>query len=849
MSKLTSLPVDESLDEIIEKLKSHSSIVVSAAPGAGKTTRIPPALVKTLCSRFTNQQQDRATPINQQKILVLEPRRVAALAAATRIAEENGWALGKEVGYQVRFENKTSSETQLIFLTEALLSKKISADPELSDVSCVILDEFHERSIHVDLALGLLKELQELSRPDLKIVVMSATLDATKLSEYLGQAPIIQVPGKTFPLEVNLSTETQLLQTNYNFIDRVVETIKKAWATSTTKKDILVFLPGIGEIARVKEKLSDWSHTQGLQLMELHGSLQLAQQKEVLQSSSKPKIVLTTNIAESSLTLNGMDTVVDSGLARRMIFHSRSGLSRMETGRISKASATQRAGRACRQYPGRVFRMWAKMDELSMPDFDVAEIHRVDLTETLLSLAGQGLTDFRSFSWFDPPQTQRLELAIFQLKSWGCLDEKNQITDLGKKILKIPLHPRLARLFIACDELGQSKLGADLCTLISEKDILPHTATSHSSHSGIECDLQLRLDLFNSHRDRYPHLHKISDQIEKLGQKPRQKAPADLHDFIQTALLAAYADRLCRRRRPEEPSAVMIGGKGAKLSEKSFVKRAEYFVALDLAEGLDQNEAIVSKASAISKEKILKTFSNKSEKSVQIQFDSKTQKLTKTEFRHYQGLPLEEPRQVPLTAEEAQEYLPDLALSRWDELLRKNEALAHWVSRFEYFIRKYENKNNVELDEELKSSALKSACFGEKKLEALWEKDLIYHFESQLPSNIIQDFHQSCPSHLEVPTGTRCKISYYPDKDPSLEVRLQEVFGWSETPTIMNGKVRITLHLLAPNYRPVQVTQDLASFWKNGYPEVRKELRSRYPKHSWPDDPLTAPAVAKGRRR
>jgi ATP-dependent helicase HrpB len=820
---MISLPIDGQLEKILEALRNNQNLVLSAAPGAGKTTRLPPRLLE----------------LTDKKVLVLEPRRIAAVASASRIADEKGWRLGDEVGYQIRFDSQVSKNTRLIFLTEALLNRKVVSDPELSDIGIVVLDEFHERSQHVDLALGLLKEMQELSRPDLKVVVMSATLKAEPIAEFLGSTQIIQVPGQSHPLDIQYLKTAQKLQTGPDFIKVVTDQIRQSMGFLKMGEHALVFLPGVGEIERVFMALETWAIEKQILLLKLHGNLSLEEQRTVLAPSTESKVILATNIAESSLTIDGVRQVIDSGLQRRASLHPKTGFPQLEIARISKSSATQRAGRAARQAPGKCFRLWSSMDELSMPSEETAEILRVELSEALLFLASQGVRDFKQFSWFERPNPDQIDKASRHLRILGALTDRNELTELGKKLLSLPLPPRLGKLLLRAGEMGIAKTGASIAALLLERDILG----KRSYDSQFECDLLLRLDLLE--RGSYPFVDRVIRQL--LKQVPSNTVSGKANpDQIRRLLLDIYSDQLCRRRKPEEPRAVMIGGRGVVLEPTSQVRHSEFFVAISVMEGLSNSETRASLACGIPKEMLLELgqFESKS----WIEFDEKSEKFLQLTAQALSlpaigALPLSEVRTQPAKAADAQALLGEIAFEHRELIFGKNEKLKSWWQRFQLWLQ----ISGVEplMDSQLKE-IFSEASFGENSLSALYEKDLVYYFESKLPSVELSRFHSQCPEFLQVPSGSRIRVDYSGTK-PQLEVRLQEVFGLSETPKIANGKLALTLVLLGPNYRPVQVTQDLASFWKNGYPEVRKEMRARYPKHSWPDDPLTAQAVAKGR--
>ncbi|MDG0815617.1 ATP-dependent helicase HrpB [Bdellovibrio svalbardensis] len=836
------LPVDEFIPQIQTRLSEGNNLVITAAPGAGKTTRLPPALLD----------------IVEKKIIVLEPRRMAAIAAAHRIAEERGWTVGEEVGYQVRFANKTSAKTRLIFMTEALLARQMIDDPELSDVDLVILDEFHERSMHVDLALGLLRELQELGR-DIKLLVMSATLEAEKISAYLGNSPVVSVPGKLFELEVIYQKNHQVLQTSPAFYENLFSTVKEA--QGKTSKDILVFLPGVGEIERAKDNLSSWCEGRNIELVPLHGSLGIEEQRKALQKGSRQRIILSTNIAESSVTLDGVNTVIDSGLAKNMKQDYRTGFSRLELGRISLSSAIQRSGRAARQFPGICYRLWNKMDELSFTKSEVAEIQRVDLTESLLFLAAQGVADFQNFTWFEKPNSIAIEKALQYLRLAKALDGKNKITDSGRKILHFPLPVRLAKLMLVALERGSSELGADLAGILQERDFLRREAISSFLGDKTECDITVRLDLLQQFRKsgKAPReasffalqtVEQSTRQILSLGKKmvPGKAAQAEPNNLeLRTLLLKAFPDRLCRRRGNSD-RALMVGGRGVKLQNETLVKSSEFFVALNGVEGSSDAETIVSLACGFSKDFILSHFKDEIQKVRDVTFIEEKGQFFIREYKSLFGLPLEEPSLLPASQQEVSEKLPQVLVEKWDLVLKNNEKLAQWWERVEFF-KRHEGLSFESEIPELKLEAFAQACMGESKMQTVFEKDLAFFFENVFPQDFVHTLRKELPDRIEVPSGSKIKIIYPEDKAPYLEVRIQEVFGLQETPKLLFGKIPVTFHLLGPNFRPVQVTANLESFWKNGYPEVRKELRIKYPKHQWPEDPADGTPEAKGRRR
>jgi ATP-dependent helicase HrpB len=850
--KLVVLPIDSFIPEVQKQLSIGQNLVITASPGAGKTTRLPPALLS----------------IVSKKIIVLEPRRMAAIAAAHRIAEECGWTVGNEVGYQVRFANKTSAKTRLIFMTEALLAKQMLDDPELNDVDLVILDEFHERSLHVDLALGLLRELQELGCP-IKILVMSATLEADKISIYLGNCPTMTVPGKLFNLDLIYQKNSQSLKTFPAFYENLVSTIKQA--QGKTPRDILVFLPGVGEIQRAQEALKDWADLQSIELMPLHGSLNLDDQRRALKKGSKQRILLSTNIAESSVTLDGVDTVIDSGLAKSMKQDYRTGFSRLELGRISLSSAIQRAGRSARQYPGFCYRLWNKTDELSFNKCDVAEIQRSDLTESILFLSAQGVRDFQNFTWFEKPNAMAIEKAVQFLKLTKAIDADFKITSTGRKILHFPLSVRLANLMLVASELALNPLGANLAAILQEKDFLRRDSVSNFIGDKTECDIAVRLDILSAFQKSgksareanflgLQTVNQSAEQILTVSKKislpndsgvPKNQRhsndPSDDPAALKTLLLKSYPDRLCRRRGISD-RALMVGGRGVKLQADSLVKSSEFFVALNGVEGNSDAETLVNLACGFSKEFILWNFKDEIKKTREVIYIEEKGQFFIQEFKSIYGLPLEEPSLSPASASDVEAKLPQILHDQWSLVLKNNEELSHWWDRVQFY-KQQEGLNFESKLPELILEAFTQAALGENKLQNVFSKDLVYFFELVFPKDFIQILKKELPDKILVPSGSKIKVHYPLDKAPYLQVRIQEVFGMSETPKVFFEKKPLTFHLLGPNFRPMQVTANLESFWKNGYPEVRKELRIKYPKHQWPENPEDGIPEAKGKRK
>lgn len=799
------LPIDSFLPSLTASLKQKNALILKAEPGAGKTTRLPAALLAQ----------------TTKKILVLEPRRMAAVGAAHRVADEQNLRLGKDVGYHVRLDAKFENSTRLIFLTEALLIKRLQKDPELSDVECVILDEFHERSIHTDLSLVLLKELQELSRPDLKIVAMSATLDTKKLAEYLSQAGVFEVPGKTFPLEIITQKSSQVLNTSWQFIEHVENSVRMALKSPATSGDILVFLPGLSEIERLSDKLSDLS----VSVLKLHGSLPLEQQRDVLKKSDRRRVILSTNVAESSVTIDGVDTVIDSGLARKMAYDHRLGTSELLVARISAASAAQRAGRAARQKNGVCYRLWNQFDETSMPPFEVPQILQAPLEETVLTLAAMGLRQPQSLSWFEAPPEKNLKAALVELQNLNALSQDNELTPLGKRLAELPLPPRLGKLFLVASERGFAAAGAVMACLLAERDLFDQSFASSNSES----DILDRLDILASQPRgvKFERLLKVAKELE-----PFQTVKIPSRDVLDEILWTVFADHLCRRREAGSNNALWISGRGTQLHKNSKVTKSPFFLSLQMA-AVNNSDPVVFLAHGLSTAFVKDKLKSAAVLKTTFSFDKDTGVIWAYEGLCYQGLFLEEPRKRKASNEEAKPHFEDILKTEGIEFLFRNEAFKKWWGRLKTF----EKLKDQELLKETEiEGAIGDIAYSMASVADLAEMNLIYFFEQRLDGKMKSEFEKALPDSLTAPNGKTFTLEYSED-GAKIELKLQHAFGWLETPKIAGGQIPLTVVLLAPNQRPTAITKDLKSFWQNGYKDVRKDLRARYPKHAWPEDP------------
>ncbi|WP_428939400.1 ATP-dependent helicase HrpB [Fontivita pretiosa] len=823
---MTPLPIDEHIPRILGQLRQSRALVVVAEPGAGKTTRIPPAIVKS----------DLLGP-EHPNLVMLQPRRVAARAAAMRIAAENDWHIGQEVGWHVRFDRRLTSRTRLRVLTEGILTRQLIEDPFLQGVGAVVLDEFHERSIHTDLTIALLREVRQTVRPDLMIVVMSATLDAAPVAGFLGDCPIIEVPGRTYPIQI----EHVAVASGQPLPQRVAEATEHVrWRE---EGNILVFLPGVQEINRTAREIASVADRGRFRVFPLHGSLPPEQQNRALEPCPQRKIILATNIAETSLTIEGVRVVIDSGLARVAGYDPQRGLDRLDLKRISKASARQRAGRAGRTAPGLCIRLYSEKEFHAMPDFELPEIRRVDLAGTVLALHAWGKPDPRSFAWFEAPPEATIASAERLLEMLGAI-ERGKITKLGQQMVSLPVHPRLARLLIAAVEQDMLTEGAAVAALLSEKDIAPDDRVLETQAAS---DLFVRLELIESN----PQVARLRDELIRIGGTITRPAIPRHHDREEAMLrlaLVGYPDRVCRRRATDPSAGVMVGGGGVRLAAESVVRQHEFFVALEARQDdrSPTREALVRIASGIQPQWLEEYFPHEIRRERKLVFDAQRRRVVCLSTVSYRDLAIRQERDAPVDPQEAGNILAEVLKPDAAALLWRNDEAATFLARVDLLRRAMPEHDWPTFDP---AQIVSEMCQGRRSVEEVERISPLPFLQSRLPYPLKRLLDEHAPETIQVPSGSRIRVQYAAGQPPVLAVRLQELFGWTDTPRIAAGRVPVVLHLLGPNLRPVQITSDLSSFWKTTYFDVRKDLRVRYPKHSWPEDPLSAKPQAKGGRR
>lgn len=788
------LPITHILAELLATLQANPNTVLSAPPGAGKTTRVPLELLKII-------------PLEAGRIVMLEPRRIAAASAARYMAGLLGEQVGQTVGYTIRFEKKGSVRTRIEVVTEGILTRRLQEDPELAGVACVIFDEFHERSIHADLGLALCLESQSALRPDLKLLVMSATLDCQPIARLLGEAPIVVSEGRAFPVQVRYLPASERLP----LVKRMAQAITTALAAE--EGDLLAFLPGSGEIRGVQQELDGLG---AVAVCPLYGDLPFEQQQRAILPGPQRRVVLATNIAETSLTIEGVRIVVDSGLSRRLQLDPSTGLERLVTVRASQASAQQRTGRAGRTAPGVCYRLLSEQSFQAMTPFSPPEIMTSDLAPLLLELAAWGVSEPGDLAWLDPPPTAHLAAAQELLQMLGGLDQAGQITQLGRRMVRLPLHPRLARLLIAGEQQGQL---AAACRFAAQ---------------------------FSSRAANSAAIARTEQQLLQLMGKSGERITGLPDDTLMAPLyLAAWPDRIAQQRPGDAGRYLLASGRGAKLSKScSGLPQAQLLVALQV-DGGDGGEGIIHQAAAVTVKQIHGVVPQLFINQRNVVWDLAGSRISATAQERIGAVVLMS-RQVTATDAEALPLLlvqirrSGIAAMGWSDAARQLQARIGLAARL-IPEEGWPDLSDVWLLGHLEEW-LPDCLVGVRSQQGLEQLDMLQVLQQQLGWKLAQLLDSVAPTHLAVPSGRRAMLEYT-EEGPVLAVKLQELFGLAESPTVCRGRMAVVVHLLSPAGRPVAVTCDLKGFWERGYSEVRKELRGRYPKHPWPQDPWNAPAT------
>jgi len=832
-------PIDDIMPALKEAVAGNSSVVLHAPPGAGKTTRVPLALLDTMSGR----------------ILVLEPRRIAAVSAARWMAHLLGEEVGRTVGYSIRFKSRTSSSTQIEVVTEGIFTRRIQNDPGLAGVAMVIFDEFHERSLQADTALTFCLDVTGSIRKDLKILVMSATLDCGPVASLLGGAPVISSSGMTYPVD-----EVYLPENGRPIRERVVDSVKRA--LNETEGDILVFFPGAGEIFHCAEALSrSVGRRDDIEIHPLYGDLPFDQQERAILLSQKRKVVLATNIAETSLTIEGVRVVIDTGLARRLQYDPSTGMNRLVTVTISRASAEQRKGRAGRLGPGVCYRLYSRQAFQSMTPFSPPEISVSELSSLVLDVAVWGVKDPVNLSWLDAPPPAAWNASITLLSELGALDRSGSVTPLGKAMARLPLHPRLARLVLLAVEAGNPGLGADLAAMLSERDIIRRRSLPRMMDI-CEPDIGERVALLRTWRKGF-ELPDSADEwaIKRVDRTSRQLlqlvshekkvlTPDDGNDLPPRLLLCAFPDRIAKKCEGEAGRFLLVNGRGIGFASASSLDNSPFIVAVQVDAGV-KGEGVVHIASPLTEELIRQECADRIDTSKKINWDKKEKRIIAA-LEERLGAILLSDRQFQPSDDEAAPVICE-AIRSAPDMLQFSEAARQFLGRAALMKKAYPEESWPDLSKEPLAGSPEKWLLpwirGMRSAQDIEKLDILPALRALFTRKQERLFDERMPAQMTVPSGHRVVIDYTAGDIPVLAVKLQEMFGLADTPTIAGGRVKLLLHLLSPARRPVQITYDLKGFWDNGYRQVKKELKGRYPKHPWPDNPWNAPPTRKTKGR
>jgi len=836
MAKLSmqTLPIDTLLPELRRTLTQHCNAVLQAAPGAGKTTRVPLALLD-------------APWLQNRKIIMLEPRRLAARAAARYMANSLGERVGETVGYRVHLENRVGPATRVEVVTEGILARMLQQDPSLEAVGLVIFDEFHERSLAGDLGLALCLDSQSALREELRLLLMSATLDGDAVTQLLGDAPLLSSAGRSFPVTQHYRpVRAHFVRERRTFCHEVA--VQVLAALRDEEGSILVFLPGAGEIRQLQVLLQAAPLDESVLLAPLYGQLSARAQDAAIQpaAAGSRKVVLATAIAETSLTIEGIRVVIDAGLTRQLRFDPNTGLSQLVTVPVSQASAEQRCGRAGRLQEGVCYRLWAQQQTLLAQS--TPEILQADLTPLVLELAQWGVRDVTQLCWLDEPPAAHLAQATELLQQLGALDTVARITSHGRDMVRFGTHPRLAHMMLNGKSLGVAALACELAALLGERDPLAAAA-------GRDADITLRVELLRKIRKASAASDGLLRQIRATAAQWQRQLrcephPQDHSDLSMAGVLLAFAypDRIARRRAGSDNRFIMSNGRGALFVEAEPMAAEDMIVAAHLD---GSREARIFLAAAVQGEQLRDTHAALLTTATHVDWDEREGCVqARRQVRLGEVVLDDEPWKEADPEAVAQALLTGLrkqgaAALPWDGASRELQARLCFMQGLEPEC--WPDVSDTALMATLESWLLPYIT-GMSRLAHLKRLDLPAILQAQLDWPARQRLDEQAPTHLRVPSGSRVRLDYS-QATPVLAVRLQEMFGLTETPCIAAGRVPVLLHLLSPARRPVQITQDLAAFWQGSYHDVRKEMKGRYPKHHWPDDPLVAQATTRTRRK
>ncbi len=814
------LPIHDILPKLKTTLAAHQTVILQAPPGAGKTTQVPLALLDE-------------NWLQGQKILMLEPRRLAATNAARYMSKLYGESVGKTIGYTIRYQRQVSNQTQIEVVTEGILTRRLQSNPELEGIGLIIFDEFHERNLNSDLALALCHDAQQGLREDLKILIMSATLDGAPLAKLL-DAPLLTSAGRSYPVTIQYAA-----QENNDLVAGTTAAIHRA--LRETEGDILVFFPGVGEINRCWQLLKNLDK---IDICPLFGALSYPEQEKAIKIGNRRKVVLATNIAETSLTIEGIRVVIDSGYARQPRFDPASGLTRLEKVRISQASAEQRTGRAGRLTAGVCYRLWSQGIHGNLLPFTPPEIRNADLAPLVQELSNWGCTDPLQLTWLDPPPTGGLEAGRQLLQLLGALNSLEQITPIGKKLAKLSIHPRLGRLLLAAEQLDCLPLACDLVALLSEPVQHNHQDLQTRLEALWRCRKQGRLD-------EYRNIERASAYWRKRYKlQPLEEVSGNNQVLTSQLLACAFPDRIGRLRNGENDRYLLASGRGGQLVKDSPLVNNRFLVATELT-GKRGQEGNIRQAVVLDLAAILDLYPDCPWQKEVFWNDQEGRVLSRMVQRLGKLNLIEKP--AVASAKETAAVIMDTLRTKGLELLNWTLAVETFRARVALIRESYPDENwpELSLDKLLKNinNWILPFINNTKNSSDLKRIDLLAALQSLFNWQQLQRLDKLTPERLKVASGSNIRIQYNLGCKPILAVKLQEMFGEADTPQIVEGRIPVQLHLLSPAGRPLQVTQDLRTFWDEVYPEVKKEMKGRYPKHPWPDDPWNTLPTRHTKRR
>lgn len=825
------LPVEKILPQLKASLVKANSVILKAPPGAGKTTVVPVALLDEPW-------------LDGKRIIMLEPRRLAARSAAYRMADNLGESVGKTVGYRTRTDSRISRDTRIEVVTEGIFTRQILGDSELKNVALVIFDEFHERSIHTDLGLALALDVQTVLRDDLKILIMSATLDPEKISVLFDKPGLVSCEGRMFDVNTGYMTKSS----GERLEDLVTRTVKKALEYEAGS--VLCFLPGVGEVRRVEEKIrSELKLPDNIMIRPLYGDLDKKEQDEAIQPapSGKRKIVLATSIAESSITIDGVTVVIDSGLSRKSVFDSRTGMSHLETVRVSRASADQRRGRAGRTGPGVCYRLWGENENSLMPEYDIPEILESDLANLALILAEWGVADTSALKWLNPPPSAKFAQSVELLTELGAVDEKGKITVHGRKMLAAGTHPRLANMIIRSSGIGLGSLACDIAAILEERDLIKFTTRNRNS------DLRLRLDLLRHGQDACAALNRIDDsvrwRVKNFSEEFRKRLGIEFREcgseMAGVVLGFAYPDRIAKRREGQDSIYLLSCGRAAKFANIEPLSKEEFLTVAELDD--KEKDAKILLAAPVARSDLEEYFGGNIRIVETVEWNDRAGAVDALGRRVFGSIILEE---YPLRNPDRRKIYGAVL----NGIRMRGLSVLPWTDETEnlrgriVFAAGTDRKNewpDLSDDVFLENAGdwLSPFLGGVRRVEDFRKINLHEALNGLLDWKHRELLDKLAPSHFKVASGSMVRLNYREGDLPVLAVRVQELFGTKTHPCAGGGKVPVLVKILSPSMRPVQTTSDLPGFWSSSYQLVKKDLKGRYPKHFWPENPMEVSAT------